>query len=110
MNNTKEERVTDLSIIMEMIDGKPYYSVQYRNVGENGYNIGYSSYDLKTVLEFINEYYEIVENDKQTNADRIRNMSDEELAEFLAVHDLALSGNDLPMLTDWFEWLQSETE
>lgn len=45
-----------------------------------------------------------------TNADRIRNMSDEELAEFLAVHDLALNGNDLPMLTDWFEWLQSEAE
>lgn len=110
MNNAKEERVTDLSIIMEMIDGKPYYSVQYRNVGENGYNIGYSSYDLKTVLEFINEYFEIVENDKQTNADRIRNMSDEELAEFLAVHDLALNGNDLPMLTDWFEWLQSGAE
>lgn len=47
---------------------------------------------------------------RQTNADRIRNMSDEELAEFLAVHDLALNGNDLPMLTDWFEWLQSEAE
>lgn len=110
MNNTKEERVTDLSIIMEMIDGKPYYSVQYRNVGENGYNIGYSSYNLKNVLEFIGEYFEIVESDKQTNSDRIRNMSDEELAEFLAVHDLALSGNDLPMLTDWFDWLQSEAE
>lgn len=110
MNNTKEKRVTDLSIIMEMIDGKPYYSVQYRNVGENGYNIGYSSYNLKNVLEFIGEYFEIVESDKQTNSDRIRNMSDEELAEFLAVHDLALSGNDLPMLTDWFDWLQSEAE
>lgn len=48
MNNAKEERVTDLSIIMKMIDSKPYYSLQYRNVGENGYNIGYSSYDLKT--------------------------------------------------------------
>lgn len=45
-----------------------------------------------------------------TNADRIRNMSDEELAEFLAVHDLALNGNDLPMLTDWLEWLRSEAE
>ena len=44
----------------------------------------------------------------QTNADRIRNMSDEELAEFLTVHDLGLKGNDLPMLTDWLEWLQSE--
>lgn len=45
-----------------------------------------------------------------TNADRIRNMTDEELAEFLAVHDLGLKGNDLPMLTDWFEWLQSEVK
>lgn len=56
------------------------------------------------------EYFEIAENDRQTNADRIRNMSDEELAEFLAVHDLGLKGNDLPMLTDWLEWLQSEAE
>ena len=83
MSKVKEERVTDLSIIMEMIDSKPYYSVQYRNVGENGYNIGYSSYNLKIVLEFIDEYFEIVESDKQTNADRIRNMSDEELASVL---------------------------
>lgn len=82
MSKVKEERVTDLSIIMEMIDSKPYYSVQYRNVGENGYNI-YSSYNLKIVLEFIDEYFEIVESDKQTNADRIRNMSNEELAEFI---------------------------
>lgn len=58
MSEIKEERVTDLSIIMEMIDSKPYYSVQYRNVGEDGYNIGYSSYNLKTVLEFIGEYFE----------------------------------------------------
>ena len=47
---------------------------------------------------------------RHTNADRIRNMSDEELAEFLSVHDLGLKGNDLPMLTDWIEWLQSEAE
>ena len=47
---------------------------------------------------------------KHTNADRIRNMSDEELAEFLSVHDLGLKGNDLPMFTDWFDWLQSEAE
>ena len=85
MSEIKEERVTDLSIIMEMIDSKPYYSVQYRNVGEDGYNIGYSSYNLKTVLEFIGEYFEIVESDRQTNADRIRNMSDEELAEWIQI-------------------------
>ena len=37
-------------------------------------------------------------------------MSDEELAEFLSVHDLGLKGNDLPMFTDWLEWLQSEAK
>lgn len=45
---------------MEIIDSKPYYSVQYRNVGSNNYNVGYSSYDFKTVLGFIDEYFELV--------------------------------------------------
>ena len=54
------ERVTELSIIKEIINNKPYYSVQYRNVGEDDYNIGYSSYSLKTVLKFIDEYFELV--------------------------------------------------
>lgn len=66
-------------------------------------------------LELIEDLFNIIDiqikcDNKQTNADRIRNMSDEELAEFLAVHDLGLKGNDLPMLTDWFDWLQSEAE
>ena len=87
MNKVKEERVTDLSIIMDMIAGKtPYYSIRYRNVGENDYNIGYSSLNLKTVLDFIDECFEIVESGKQTNADRIRNMSDEELVELITGH------------------------
>lgn len=128
MNKVKEERVTDLSIIMEMIDSKPYYSVQYRNVGENGYNIGYSSYNLKIVLEFIDEYFEIVESDKQTNADRIRNMSDEELAEFIHKMEVACfvdiigyankdCGQDKISCRECrakaptiLEWLQSEAE
>lgn len=110
MSKVKEERVTDLSIIMEMIDSKPYYSVQYRNVGENGYNIGYSSYNLKIVLEFIDEYFEIVESDKQTNADRIRNMSDEELAEFLTtVTSDAICGSSWDY-DGWIKELQSEAE
>lgn len=118
MSKVKEERVTDLSIIMEMIDSKPYYSVQYRNVGENGYNIGYSSYNLKIVLEFIDEYFEIVESDRQTNADRIRNMSDEELADTLFNSCLEVMHIDECPYADNVgmckkcisEWLQSEAE
>lgn len=118
MSEVKEERVTDLSIIMEMIDGKPYYSVQYRNVGENGYNIGYSSYNLKIVLEFIDEYFEIVESDRKTNADKIRNMSDEELADTLFNSCLEVMHIDECPYADnvgmckkcILDWLQSEAE
>lgn len=118
MSKVKEERVTDLSIIMEMIDSKPYYSVQYRNVGENGYNIGYSSYNLKIVLEFIDEYFEIVESDTQTNADRIRNMSDEEMADTLFDSCLEVMHIDECPYADnvgvckkcVLDWLQSEAE
>ena len=111
MNKVKEERVTDLSIIMDMIAGKtPYYSIRYRNVGEDDYNIGYSSLNLKTVLGFIDEYFEIVENGKQTNADRIRNMSDEELAEFLTtVTSDAICGSSWDY-DGWIKELQSEAE
>ena len=108
--NANMVKVNELEIIVRMIENKPYYELKYRQVGEKDYSIGYSSYDLKIVLGYIDTYFEIVESDSRTNADRIRNMSDEELAEFLTVHDLDLKGNDLPMFTDWLKWLQSEAE
>lgn len=73
-------KVDSLEVIAQMLDNKPYYELKYRLVGKKDYSIGYSSYDLKIVLGYIDEYFEIVKSDKQTNADRIRNMSDEELA------------------------------
>lgn len=77
-------RVNSLEIIARMLDDKPYYELKYRQVGKKDYSIGYSSYDLKTVLGYIDTYFEIVESDKQTHADRIRNMSDEEMAKRIA--------------------------
>ena len=78
--NANMVKVNSLEIIVRMIDSKPYYELKYRQVGEKDYSIGYSSYDLKIVLGYIDTYFEIVESDSHTNADRIRNMSDEELA------------------------------
>ena len=82
--NINKAKVNSLEIIARMLDNKPYYELKYRQVGKKDYSIGYSSYDLKIVLGYIDEYFEIVESDKRTNADRIRNMSDEEMAERIA--------------------------
>ena len=84
-DSTKNEKikVTELYLIFRMIGKKPYYEIKYKKVGEDCYNVGYSSYYVDYVLKWKEECFEIVEK-KETNADRIRNMSDEELAEFLA--------------------------
>ena len=108
-------KVNSLEIIVRMIDDKPYYEVKYREVGKKEYSIGYSSYSLKTVLGFIDEYFEIVESKEQTNANRIRNMSDEELAVFLCKvkSDYQWMEHEFPSEEEhgeWVKWLQSEAE
>ncbi len=107
--NAEIVKVDSLEIITQMLDDKPYYELKYRLVGKNDYFIGYSSYDLKIVLGYIDEYFEIVKSDKHTNADRIRNMTDEELAEFLVTFKNTF-GKECEGEASCIEWLQSEAE
>lgn len=58
------------------------YEIKYKKVDEDYYQVGYSSYNLNNVLKWRDECFELV-NVKTTNTDRIRNMSDEELASVL---------------------------
>lgn len=46
---------------------------------------------------------------RQTNADRIRNMSDEELAELLVKYDMSLEDKETEP-NNWLEWLQTKAE
>ena len=81
-NDDTKNKVTSLEIIVRMIDNKPYYEIKYKKVGEDYYHVGYSSFNIDNVLKWRDECFELVDA-KATNADRIRNMSDEELAEFM---------------------------
>ena len=63
--NANMVKVNSLEIIVRMIDSKPYYELKYRQVGKKDYSIGYSSYDLKTVLGYIDTFFEIAESEKQ---------------------------------------------
>lgn len=40
---------------------KPYYEVQYYDVDDNAWKIGYSSYDLSIVCRNIRDYFNIIE-------------------------------------------------
>lgn len=102
-------KVSSLEIIVRMIDSKPYYEIKYKKIGEDYYHVGYSSYNINNVLKWRDECFDIV-SERKTNADRIRSMSDEELAEWLSKHDLWLGDDVLPMTNDWLEWLQSPVD
>lgn len=77
-NDDTKNKVTSLEIIVRMIDNKPYYEIKYKKVGEDYYQVGYSSFNIDNVLKWRDECFELVYV-KTTNADKIRNMSDEEL-------------------------------
>lgn len=119
--NGAVNKVSTLDIIVRMVDNKPYYEIKYKKVGEDYYHVGYSSYNLDNVLKWRDECFELVDV-KHTNADRIRNMTDEELAEFLnGVEEYGISSQYIDVPCDcccektacdecWKEWLQSEAE
>lgn len=56
----KKIKVTDLDIIVTMIQDKPYFEIKYKKVGNKHYNIGYSSYNLNFVLDWKRKYFELV--------------------------------------------------
>ena len=62
-------KVESLNIIVTMIEGKPYYEIEYKEVGDGYCYIGYGSYNLDFVLEWREQYFEVVENKdtKDTN-------------------------------------------
>ena len=98
---TEKIRTHHAKIVVECTTGKPYYSIEWFDAAKQEYYVGYSSYVIDNVLGWLKEYFEIVEAPK-TNADRIRAMTDEELAHFLARH---LNKKDYGL-----EWLKHPVE
>lgn len=116
-NDDTKNKVTSLEVIVRMIDNKPYYEIKYKKVDEDYYHVGYSSYNLDNVLKWRDECFELVYV-KATNADRIRNMSDEELLDFICSIETYEEGSVMTIengvsmhtVTEVREWLQSEAE
>ena len=118
-NDDAKNKVTSLEIIVRMIDNKPYYEIKYKKVGEDYYHVGYSSFNIDNVLKWRDECFELVDV-KATNADRIRNMSDEELAEFIeqistdSMETISFGTKEYKEIWERketaLEWLQSEVE
>ena len=109
----KDERikVSDLEIIVTIMNKDPYYEIKYKEIGEDVYHVGYSSYRLENVLAWKDECFEIVKECRpQTNADRIRSMTDEELAKWFDAVTKDILGGSTWDKKAWLKWLRAESE
>jgi hypothetical protein len=109
----KDERikVSDLEIIVTIMNKDPYYEIKYKEIGEDVYHVGYSSYRLENVLAWKDECFEIVKECRpQTNADRIRSMTDEELAKWFDAVTKDILGGSTWDKKGWLKWLRAESE
>ena len=56
-------RAIDPKIVVSGNTDKPYYSIEYYNISDERWHIGYGSYNLKFVKEWLNDDFETVEAD-----------------------------------------------
>lgn len=59
-----KNKVTNLDIVVRVIDGKPYYSLKYKELGNNYFNVGYSSCSLENVIAWKNEYFDMIQRNE----------------------------------------------
>lgn len=56
----EKTKVISAEIIVAGTKDKPYFEIKYKEVGKDYYNIGFGSYYLENVFEWIEKYLEIV--------------------------------------------------
>lgn len=52
--------VEDISIVVDVYNSKnsnPYYKLKYKPIGNDEYKIGFDSYDLNQVCQWLDEYF-----------------------------------------------------
>jgi hypothetical protein len=53
-------KVSEAEIVVHGTIEKPYYEIKYCDISNNEVHIGYSSYNLKNVFNWLREYFEII--------------------------------------------------
>lgn len=61
-------KVRSAEIVVYGTADKPYYEIKYYDIADGKYHIGYSSYDIHNVFEWLKECFEIAEEKSTTNA------------------------------------------
>ena len=62
-NERNKIKVASAEIVVHGTVQKPYYEIRYYDLDDGKYHIGYSSYCLDYVFEWLEKYFDIVEDE-----------------------------------------------
>lgn len=62
-NKHEKLKVTEAEIVVHGTRERPYYEIRYREVGKYNYNLGYGSYYLDIVFQWLEEEFEVVKEE-----------------------------------------------
>ena len=65
-NSLKNEKeiVTEAEVIVRRTNQGFYFMIKYKYVGDKDYTLGYGSYNIHFVFQWLDEYFEIVSQEK----------------------------------------------
>lgn len=58
-------KVTEAEVIVQRVTVGFYFMIKYKEVGEEHYNIGFGSYNIHMVFDWLNKYFEIVSQESE---------------------------------------------
>lgn len=59
--NVDKIKASSAEIVVHRTKDKPYYEIKYFDLSDNEMHIGFSSYKLNIVFEFLDKYFDITE-------------------------------------------------
>lgn len=74
--NIEKIKVSSAEIVVHGTKERPYYEIKYFDLSDNEMHIGYSSYKLDIVFEYLEKYFDIVDEKGETEQRNYRIVGD----------------------------------
>lgn len=107
--NINKIKTSSAEIVVHETKEKPYYEIKYFDLSDNEMRIGYSSYNLDTVFEYLKKYFDIVNEKSEPEIERVkRRLSEAEYNRDFCIKQLVMAAKEVEEYKEALKNLESK--
>ena len=107
--NINKIKTSSAEIVVHRTKEKPYYEIKYFDLSDNEVHIGYSSYNLDTVFEYLKKYFDIVNEQGEPEIERVkRRLSEAECNRDFCIKQLVMAAKEVEEYKEALKNLESK--